>query len=350
MPHYLLTGAGFSRNWGGWLADEAFEYLLTRAELDTGLRSLLWRFKSTGGFEAALASLQIGYSHQGASSDKERLVALTKALVDMFDAMNKGYYDLAFEPSGHGNKSNLDVCRFLSWFDAIFTLNQDALLELKYIGPSYDTVRSLDTRWQGSYMPYVDFLNKSDVDGLAHPCDFPMVPNLNLALKDRQQPYYKLHGSANWFSGNPDERMLVMGGNKPELIKQFPILARYHAEFAERLSRPGARLMIIGYSFRDEHINQTIVEACKKGLQIFIVDYNGLDVIDTRKDGDKRAAIPVPMTEFTEIIAPSIIGASRRPLLSTLITDKVERDKLYTFFRWMQPNPISAAADADAGP
>jgi hypothetical protein len=25
---YMLTGAGFSRNWGGWLADEAFEYLL----------------------------------------------------------------------------------------------------------------------------------------------------------------------------------------------------------------------------------------------------------------------------------------------------------------------------------
>jgi hypothetical protein len=25
MAHYiLLTGAGFSRNWGGWLADEAF--------------------------------------------------------------------------------------------------------------------------------------------------------------------------------------------------------------------------------------------------------------------------------------------------------------------------------------
>jgi len=26
--HFLLTGAGFSRNWGGWLVNEAFEYLL----------------------------------------------------------------------------------------------------------------------------------------------------------------------------------------------------------------------------------------------------------------------------------------------------------------------------------
>ena len=28
MPNLLLIGAGFSRNWGGWLATEAFEHLL----------------------------------------------------------------------------------------------------------------------------------------------------------------------------------------------------------------------------------------------------------------------------------------------------------------------------------
>jgi hypothetical protein len=32
MAHYLLTGAGFSYNWGGWLASEAFEYLLGAPE------------------------------------------------------------------------------------------------------------------------------------------------------------------------------------------------------------------------------------------------------------------------------------------------------------------------------
>jgi hypothetical protein len=26
MPHYLLTEAGFSANWRGWVASEAFEY------------------------------------------------------------------------------------------------------------------------------------------------------------------------------------------------------------------------------------------------------------------------------------------------------------------------------------
>jgi len=47
MPHILLFGAGFSRNWGGWLADEAFEYLLGHPRIDDGLRVLLWRYKGT---------------------------------------------------------------------------------------------------------------------------------------------------------------------------------------------------------------------------------------------------------------------------------------------------------------
>jgi hypothetical protein len=33
MSRILLAGAGFSRNWGGWLADEAFEYLLGCVDL-----------------------------------------------------------------------------------------------------------------------------------------------------------------------------------------------------------------------------------------------------------------------------------------------------------------------------
>jgi hypothetical protein len=59
VPHILLTGAGFSRNWGGWLADEAFEYLLGHPLIDDGLRTVLWRSKDTGGFESALEDQRI---------------------------------------------------------------------------------------------------------------------------------------------------------------------------------------------------------------------------------------------------------------------------------------------------
>jgi hypothetical protein len=63
MPYYLLTGAGFSRNWGGWLANEAFEYLLGSPEIDDYLRSILWQTKLSGeGFEGALSAVQAAYS------------------------------------------------------------------------------------------------------------------------------------------------------------------------------------------------------------------------------------------------------------------------------------------------
>lgn len=45
MTSYLLLGAGISRNWGGWPASEAFEYLLGRQEIagNEPLRRLLWK-------------------------------------------------------------------------------------------------------------------------------------------------------------------------------------------------------------------------------------------------------------------------------------------------------------------
>ncbi len=60
MANILLLGAGFSRNWGGFLASEAFYYLLGRLEILSSkrLKDLLWRHKETGGFENALAEIK----------------------------------------------------------------------------------------------------------------------------------------------------------------------------------------------------------------------------------------------------------------------------------------------------
>jgi len=70
--HVLLTGTGFSRNWGGWLANEAFEYLLGCPEVDDHLRHFLWKHKRQGGgFEDALAELQLENS-RGARASTHR--------------------------------------------------------------------------------------------------------------------------------------------------------------------------------------------------------------------------------------------------------------------------------------
>ena len=128
MPHILLTGAGFSRNWGGWLADEAFEYLLGCSQLDDGLRVLLWKHKGKGGFEAALSELQTEAAGPGVWSTP--LFKLNEAIRGMFADMNEGFS--VIEPS---------IRKFLSRFDAIFTLNQDLLMERNYLNDNLSMLR-----------------------------------------------------------------------------------------------------------------------------------------------------------------------------------------------------------------
>jgi hypothetical protein len=86
-----------------------------------------------------------------------------------------------------------------------------------------------------------------------NPPDFQLSPSI--------QPYVKLHGSVNWMESNTGQRMLIMGGAKTALIGRFPLLKWYQDEFRKALMQPGARLMVMGYSFSDEHINDAIFTA-----------------------------------------------------------------------------------------
>jgi hypothetical protein len=52
MPRMLLTGAGFTKNWGGLVATEFFSRLLG-GKLDDYTRGLLFKHRSTGGFESS---------------------------------------------------------------------------------------------------------------------------------------------------------------------------------------------------------------------------------------------------------------------------------------------------------
>lgn len=325
MTCILLTGAGFSHNWGGWLAKETFEYLLGCPEVDPGLRHRLWKSKSSGGgFEDALADLQGEYKSRKDPLTEKLVRDLQAALVRMFNEMDQAFADTTFEPQ---HDMRYLVRTFLVRFDAIFTLNQDLLLERHYLNDNITL--SQPRKWNGWQMPGVKPL---------HPTPYTLAPReANVALRTPdpsqfqeqvgEQPYYKLHGSANWIS---DGGMLfIMGGNKAIEINQYPLLRWYHQKFVEYLARRGARLMVIGYSFSDHHINDAIMQAADKGsLSLFIVDPQGVDVLDKQ---DPRAPLRVPGPLMT-CISPHIIGASRRSLTATFGHDRVEHSKVMRFF------------------
>ena len=320
MGAYLLLGAGFSRNWGGWLASEVFEYLLGCPEVATNdeLRRLLWRAQSRGGFEVALSDLQ-GEAESNASA-KDILQRLESVVVGMFDEMNRGLEAGSWEFSNIVENS---VSKFLTKFDAIFTLNQDLLLECRYLNSSPELHRP--DRWVGVGMPGVHPGEpRASIVGQR----WEILREDNFKIDGRIQPYFKLHGSSNWNA--PDgSATLIMGGNKLGAIGGSPILAWYQREFEERLNSGDARLMIIGYGFRDQHINEVVVKAVlDRGLKMFVVAPEGAEIARAANSSG-GAAIYAP-SSLDDAFERGLLGASRRGL-SEIFSGGSELTKLYRF-------------------
>jgi hypothetical protein len=117
MNCVLLTGAGFSKNWGGRLAREVTNDLMSRLQGNQHLLQLLNR----ANFEDVLAQVQgeIGSSNR---ESENRLNLLQDAITSVFDRMNHQFEERQFEFS---NDVAHSIQKFLVRFDAIFTLNQD---------------------------------------------------------------------------------------------------------------------------------------------------------------------------------------------------------------------------------
>ena len=148
-----------------------------------------------------------------------------------------------------------------------------------------------------------------------NPSDFRLAPGV--------QPYIKLHGSCNWNDGSSGGRILIMGGQKAVSINQFPILSWYHQEFRNMLTRPGARLMVIGYSFSDAHINGAIMDAIKQGdLKIFLIDPSGDKILLDKRD--PGAMIPEHAGPLLELDGPSMRRIKAAETIEPAATDDVE--------------------------
>jgi SIR2-like domain len=269
-----------------------------------------------GPFEEAFQGF--GRPTQG-GFESARLLRFQDAVTALFDRLNKTFVNREFEFS---NDLEWSVMRFLAKFDAIFTLNQDLLLEIHYIN---------------RFMPYGKFsgvvipgMTAQPPVNHTGPYDMTLMtwrPTQNIATGSGFQPLYKLHGSSRWYTESGDP-LLIMGNAKAGAIGQFPVIQEYHRQFAKHLSEGDAKLMVVGYSFQDEHINEVIERASRlNGLATYIVDLRGRGVLlDPTMD---RAAIR-PKRDIEHI---KIIGELRRPLNSVFSTDAFAHGELIRFFR-----------------
>jgi hypothetical protein len=145
VPNFvLLTGAGFSKNWGGLVAREITNALMSQLQNNPYLLQALNR----GNFEDVLSQVQSEYLATRNAENQNRLNAMQGALSDMFGRMNAHFAARQFEFS---NDIAHSIQKFLVRFDAIFTLNQDLLIEVHYNNQNVALWHG--TRWQGYELP-----------------------------------------------------------------------------------------------------------------------------------------------------------------------------------------------------
>jgi len=311
MPAVILLGAGFSRNWGGLLANEVFNYLigLSKIRKHERLIKLLWQYRSDGGFEDAISEVQRDYRLDPARHSAE-LKAFQEAIGQMFADMNDGY---AANPGWEFQQQQEFMVRtFFVKFDAIFSLNQDLLLEQKYLNDN--VMLASAGKWGGWQIPGMK-LNVQSLEPLQERATGIWTPSSPTTVDSRFQPLYKLHGSVNWRTDD-NQALMIIGGDKAQQIQTHPILTAYAQTFEANLTRSEARLMIIGYGFRDHHVNRVIARAVyQHGLQFFVICPEGAKVAEVfRSTVHPGAALTAFGYDLEDVFARGCAGISTRKL------------------------------------
>lgn len=330
MPKVLLLGAGFSRNWGGFLASEVFNDLLAKPAIqgDQYLRNALWNNQQAGGFENALADVQRAFV-QNPQAHAQHLQVMQQAVLEVFQAMNDAFLGMVeFE---FQNQIDRMLRTFLVKFDAIFTLNQDILLDHHYLNANVGL--AAPQRWpNGGQLPGMQRIPSQQA--------FPLpswgrdtwvpLPQAEFQISPQAQPFFKLHGSTNWRNAQGGD-LLIVGGDKAQAIQSHQILSWYFTQFCDYVTRPDTKLMVIGYGFRDQHINRPIIDAINgSGLRVFIIDSLGVEVI-RRANPTWGGAIYAP-NQLDDAFQLGFSGASQRNLSETFGNGAVSHAQVMNFF------------------
>jgi len=267
----LLTGAGFSKNYGGFLAKEMWAKIFNHPEIQetTKIRKLMlenFDFEDVWG--------KVLSSEEYAKERAAIFNALPAAYKELDEAIRSWVFNddnpIAFNTYGLGGLLNMFVGNGQEQ-GIFFTLNQDLLMERK------SGHKSLGTAFANElYKPGVEFRNNHTIT-LPHQ---DKVDKINDTIKSQGGLLYvKLHGSFGWVS--PDgQAPLVIGHNKSEHIQKEPLLKYYSDFFKNVISRGGRRMLIIGYGFRDDHINEILADGVSKhGLELLIITTQQPDLL-----------------------------------------------------------------------
>jgi hypothetical protein len=276
LESVLLTGAGFTKNFEGFLACEMRTFICERLRNRPDLMTI---FQDELDYE--LAYTKVIYGDFDIADKKIVRNAVEATYVRLDDAVRRLTWTTGLPPVniyrlktflgrfGHNPRQPKGRGYF-------FTLNHDLFVERWCGVGGGDPLFHL----HGQQRPPLNF--HSNPGRTLNGDDVFTVPSAEKMEKIRQNDdlirnwashfhYVKLHGSFNWRSSD-GKLAMVVGGKKLEQLRKEPLLSYYLETFEDVLSCQNRRLCVIGYGFGDDHINAVISNGIRDhGLKLFTI-------------------------------------------------------------------------------
>lgn len=229
----LLTGAGFTKNFGGFLAEEMWAKVFNDPRIQAHPR-LATLMRGNFDFESIYADVTAGKLREFSGAE---VSALSSVVVDAYASLDDAilpYLDKATQESMHNPRDGFMTVLKRHRELLFFTLNQDLYVERSFSKASAPFV-----------LPGVPV----DRTLVAHPARringctaLPTGAGLDSAVAEdlRQNHnvrYIKLHGSYGWLARGSDtsKRVMILGQTKHEDIDREPLLRAYFEVFQQKI-------------------------------------------------------------------------------------------------------------------
>lgn len=258
----LFTGAGFTKNFGGFLGSEMWSFISNHSLIQEHqkLKDLLF------------TELNYEYAYNIVLDSKlyneEEKNAIKQAVEDAYKKLDDPIKKWNFNDRNPNSLNIYGLRKFLSFFNGsgqekgfIFTLNQDILMERQFNCIPLGMLPISKT-------PFWDLEREH----------FQRTPDAGDIKSDisscGDRLFIKLHGSYGWLSSSGENQM-VIGGDKMKLkyINKEPLLRWYFDIFEEIIGQDNKKIVIVGYSFKINYINNLLLEGVKKhNLRLYIIN------------------------------------------------------------------------------
>jgi len=263
----LLTGAGFTKNFGGLLASEMWSKIFNHPQIQSQprLRKLLLHDYD---YES------IYYKVINGPYEESEKNIISETILETYKILDEIIRTWMFTNDSPYPVNKYEVNKFIESFNYIkeeisffFTLNQDLFIERHFhsintqlLYPGIIKLPGAEKIKSGLPIEQKDYITLPTEDKIASNSFFKHSIH-----------YIKLHGSFGWKSINGNNR-LVIGRNKETQISEEPLLSWYFEVFKKTLCKKDVRLFIIGYSFHDSHVNEVIANAINEyKLRLYVL-------------------------------------------------------------------------------